>query len=718
MNLNSSKFIVLYELISFSYPHSIDDLLEEIQEKVSRLLDVKKMAFIASQKEDYKLLTYLGFTDNVCGKSLIKENMENVFLYEMVGGKAGYLYIKQEKPITRHEKKLYTIFASTIADIYWAKKMEKDKQRIIHKRQQEKTLLLDNLPIHVWHLKNPRTYGQVNRRHAHFWGKKVENMENCDIYNIYSENEALKQEKENQIIFKKGEKIENKKWWTDSEGIKRLFLIKKTPLRTDSSEIKSILCTAEDITDKYEIQEKLGLQQAYFKQLFSNSLKSIILIDKNLKIIEANKMFSEIINQDKRKISNKRFTEVLEKMVNNKKKINKLENKIAAGKMFEKKEISFSKNNNEKKFYTVMSFPVNYSGKRVGSFVVFHDITERKLFEKRLAYISFHDQLTGLYNRSFLEKEIKKFDNKKYFPISVIMADLNGLKLTNDAFGHHQGDQLLKKAAEIMKSLCRKKDLIARWGGDEFLIFLPRTEKNITKKIIERIKKNCNKDLIKPLPVSLSIGCAVKEKENQKIHHIIQKAEERMYHKKLKESRKNKKRIIETLLKTLAGKTHEDETHIEYLKKLAIEYNKKIKMSNSEFKRLIKLIETHDIGMVTISEKIINKKGKLNKKEWKQIKKHPETGYRIVSYSEDYAAITKEILHHHENWDGSGYPTGLSGENIPFLSRVFTLLDAYAAMTSERKYQDKVSIQQAKNEIKNKVGSQFDPELVKIFIND
>jgi diguanylate cyclase (GGDEF)-like protein len=165
--------------------------------------------------------------------------------------------------------------------------------------------------------------------------------------------------------------------------------------------------------------------------------------------------------------------------------------------------------------------------------MVAHNITERKQAEEHLRYLSFHDLMTGLYNRSFLEEELDRFDVKRQLPLSMIIGDIDGLKLVNDTLGHQTGDSLIVAGAQIMKASCRTEDLVCRWGGDEFAVLLPRTENDDARKICERINKACAKTAADPLPVSISLGVATKSGQDRDIEDVLREAEDMMYWNKL-----------------------------------------------------------------------------------------------------------------------------------------------------------------------------------------
>lgn len=332
---------------------------------------------------------------------------------------------------------------------------------------------------------------------------------------------------------------------------------------------------------------------------------------------------------------------------------------------------------------------------------------------------SYYDYLTGLYNRSFFEEEIKRLDTERQLPISIIIGDVNGLKLINDTFGHIKGDKLLCETAKILKKSARKEDIVSRWGGDEFIIFLPKTKINIAQKIIERIKINCqkyNNSNNNGLPVSIAFGISEKIEKNQNIDDLIKNAEDKMYRHKLMEQNSFHNSIITSLEIALEEKDFETENHVKRLKDLSLRIGKMMQLSDYELDELSLLATLHDIGKICIAENILLKPAKLSSEEWELVKKHPEIGYRIASSSPELATVAEAILHHHERWDGKGYLKGLKGEEIPLLSRIIAIVDSFDAMTNDRPYRKSFSIEEALVEIEMCSGTQFDPKLVESFM--
>jgi diguanylate cyclase (GGDEF)-like protein/PAS domain S-box-containing protein len=360
---------------------------------------------------------------------------------------------------------------------------------------------------------------------------------------------------------------------------------------------------------------------------------------------------------------------------------------------------------------------INSNGKLFGVVVVFRDVTEQVKYQSEIEYLSMHDELTGLYNRRFFSEQMKRLNTPRQYPLTIIMGDLNGLKLVNDTFGHSEGDLLIQQAALALKKSCREEDVIARWGGDEFIILLPQTSEDTALQICKRIRNKLAEYSGKTMQISMSLGCATKTDKSKSIEEILREAEERMYRSKLNESKSTRSAIITSLKESLQEKSSETSEHAERLGKLALKIADALKLSDNEKTDLKLLATLHDIGKISISDRIINKKSPLTEEEWNIIKKHPEAGYRIAISCQELMPIARNILCHHEHWDGSGYPMGLSGTDIPLHSRILAVVDAYDTMVTGRPYKEALSHQEAVKELRRCAGAQFDPYLVEIFID-
>jgi diguanylate cyclase (GGDEF)-like protein/PAS domain S-box-containing protein len=358
----------------------------------------------------------------------------------------------------------------------------------------------------------------------------------------------------------------------------------------------------------------------------------------------------------------------------------------------------------------------NDAGDLIGFRGIILDITIRKEYEDKIKYLSFHDKLTGLYNRAYFEEELKRLNNKRKLPISIIIGDVNNLKMINDSFGHQHGDNLLRKIAGVLKSCFRKSDVISRWGGDEYSVILPNTTLEKGEEIITRIVKECQKKSTLTLPLSISMGIATKNSMTENINGVVREAESKMYRNKLIDKQVTGNSVITSLEQALQQRKYETKEYRQSFIDCAARFGEALKLEEKEMKDLKLLAMICDVGKIAISEEIILKKGWLSETEWEEIKKHPEIGFRIAKSSPELVHIADAILYHHEFWDGNGYPQKIKGEEIPLLSRIIHIVNAYQAMIHERPYRRAMSKEDAIAELKKGKGSQFDPGLIDKFV--
>lgn len=350
------------------------------------------------------------------------------------------------------------------------------------------------------------------------------------------------------------------------------------------------------------------------------------------------------------------------------------------------------------------------------------DIADRKRKEEEIVYLNNHDFLTGIYNRRYLEMEKERLDNAEFLPLSVIIGDINGVKLVNDAFGHAEGDILIIETAKIVQGCCRGCDIAARTGGDEFMILMPQADWETANGIMGLIKQKCelyNSDLSNDAySINISLGFATKVNMEEDMDDIIKIAEDFMYKRKLLEHKSSHSVILSSIKATMYEKSHETQEHAERLTYLSKELGMSMNLSQQELDVLELVATLHDIGKVAIDDRILNKPDKLTSEEWIEMKKHSEIGYRIAMSSPDLVPIADYILSLHERWDGGGYPQGIKGAEIPLLSRIVSVVDAYDAMTEDRSYRKAMSGAEAAMEIKRNAGTQFDPEIVEKFLEN
>lgn len=390
---------------------------------------------------------------------------------------------------------------------------------------------------------------------------------------------------------------------------------------------------------------------------------------------------------------------------------------IKNGHNYDEKFKIFKKDTGEERFVQERAYLVKDSdGKPIYVKGTLQDITEFKKAETEIEFLSFHDQLTGLFNRRYYDSELIALDNKHNLPLTIVMGDLNGLKLVNDSFGHTIGDELLVRVARVMKSCCRDNDIIARIGGDEFVILMPNTDFVAAETIISKMIELSSQEKVGAIGLSISFGFETKVSETQKFQDVFKDTEDKMYRNKLCESTSNRNKTIDLILSTLYEKNPREMLHSKRVAEICALIADNMKLTKDEVKQVYTAGLMHDIGKIGIDEKILNKPKNLVIDEWKDIERHTEIGYRILSSVNEFSEIAEHVLSHHERIDGKGYPRGLKGEEISLHAKIIAVADAFDAMTCDRPYREIMTESQAIEEIIKYRGTQFDNKVVDSFL--
>lgn len=350
-----------------------------------------------------------------------------------------------------------------------------------------------------------------------------------------------------------------------------------------------------------------------------------------------------------------------------------------------------------------------------GVVLVFRDVTTRLAKEREIEYLSYHDGLTGLYNRRFFEEEIRRLDMPRNLPITLVVGDVNGLKVINDGFGHPTGDQLIQSAALAIKNSCRNDEIIARTGGDEFAILLPGVTEEEADKVIARMRKNAAASIIMGLPVSIAFGQATKTDPNQSIYKVLQAAEDRMYQNKITDSSTSRNHTIKVMLQSLFSRSPREEAHILNVSHICELFATALGFERDQIVELKLAAQLHDIGKIAIEERILEKPGVLNDLERIQMQRHTETGFRILSTTAEYINVAQIVYDHHEKVDGTGYPRGLKGDQIPIGARILSIAEAVDVMSNDQPHRKASNKEKIKAELIRCSDTQFDGNLVKIF---
>lgn len=361
---------------------------------------------------------------------------------------------------------------------------------------------------------------------------------------------------------------------------------------------------------------------------------------------------------------------------------------------------------------TTTSDILSHNDEYNGQVIVFRDVQDKRDKIGQIEYLSFHDQLTGLYNRRYFEDTLVRLNNEAYLPLTLVMTDVNGLKMVNDAFGHLYGDVLLKNAADLMKNGCRSSDILARIGGDEFVILLPNTELEAADALMKRIQNTAKKLDMSPIIVSFSYGIATKYVSSTSISEIFKIAEDYMYRSKLKDSIDLRYQILQQIMNTLYLKSPNEKRHADAVCQTSLYIGQLLKLNDNEILEITKAAQMHDIGKIAMDLSLLDRKDALTEAERLDVERHPEIGYQLLKSINAYARIADAVLCHHENYDGSGYPRGLKGEEIHLHGRILALANAYDQLLTHPSIS---TAEEALNRLNQLSGKELDPILTKIF---
>jgi len=417
-----------------------------------------------------------------------------------------------------------------------------------------------------------------------------------------------------------------------------------------------------------------------------------------------------------------------------------LQDTVTGGKSYYQKELRHAlRKQGEHREVSLLVTATPLENRQSKAMVCLEDITEWIQAQEYWKQLTLYDRLTGLYNRTFFEEEMRRLSDGREYPITIVFADVDNLKLTNDSMGHRVGDEMIKACGEIMSRVMRSSDILARGGGDEFLALLPQTgEKagaNIVKRIEEEVQRyNREAELFE---VSLSVGLATAKSDTDSLEEVFKRADEAMYRKKLakktgvaaggeeaaavketgEETSHHDKWFLEHILSVLEERDYLADGHAQRLSELCCKVGGKIGLSDEQIKKLELLAQVHDLGYLGVPKEIISKEGLLSQEEWEIISQHPEKGYSLAQCQPELSGIAELILKHHERMDGKGYPLGIKGEKIPVECRILAIADAFDAMISDRPYRKAMSPEEAKAELRKHAGTRYDPELVEVFFS-
>lgn len=470
-----------------------------------------------------------------------------------------------------------------------------------------------------------------------------------------------------------------------------------------------------NITEMIEGGERTKISEEKYRSLIESTDDSIYMIDKDCRYQFVNGRVLTRLKVTEKKIIGKRYSDFHD--TNDTREFENYVSKIFKSGISYQYEYKSRKDDR----YTLRTLspimgPDMRKVKHVA--IISKDITDLKKTEEKLKYLSLHDPLTGLYNRAYFEEEMHRIDSSRYELVGIIVCDIDGLKLINDTLGHNKGDQLLITASKVIRKSFREGDVVARVGGDEFAILLPNSPRAKVENICQRIKHAVvtynRKNAL--LPLSIATGFAIRNNPNQSMAELYREADNNMYKEKLYSSQNARNVIVKNLINTVEVKGALNKESFENFQKHVLILARAAGVTKKRIKDLVLLAQFHDIGNISVHKNILHKPGRLTSEEFVEIQKHSDVGHRIAQSAPDLAHISDYILKHHEWWNGNGYPLGLKGNEIPLESRIVAIVDAFTSMTGGRPHRPAISKNEALAELKKCAGTQFDPSLVKKFI--
>jgi diguanylate cyclase (GGDEF)-like protein/PAS domain S-box-containing protein len=358
--------------------------------------------------------------------------------------------------------------------------------------------------------------------------------------------------------------------------------------------------------------------------------------------------------------------------------------------------------------------PIHNGKEIVGGIGIIEDLTKQYAMEKDIRDLQRKDILTKLYNRAAFDQFLFSEQPKESFPISIATFDINTFQIINTSFGYEVGNEVLIEIASI---LLKKREVDHnvkgyRVGGDEFALVMLKTDLEKANEIVKDVEDEIHTMKKFKFNINISYGISFAEKNDESIVDVFNKALDNMMNNKVYAGSSISMKTIDLIMNTLFEKSVRERMHSERVSEIARKIAMKYALGTAFTNRVALAGKLHDIGKITVSEDILDKPGRLNDDEYGKIKRHPETGFKILASVAEYLDIANVVLSHHEWWNGKGYPRGLKDHQAPLESRIINVADAFDAMTVTRPYREALSIDRAIKELKDFAGRQFDPDVV------
>lgn len=436
---------------------------------------------------------------------------------------------------------------------------------------------------------------------------------------------------------------------------------------------------------------------------------SILMIDDRGKIWFLNRSAQKLFSYSEKEVVGKPYHILLQQEAGK-----LIEEMLRSGEKLEQKRLTFTTAAGVEFEADLRALPFISTGDSEGLLCIIRS-RQRIIGDSASREQDARDALTGLFNRKFFDVELERLDSPENWPLSILIGDLNGLKLTNDIFGHSTGDELLVTVAQVLREVFRPQDRIFRWGGDEFVVLLPKTSHAEAIELQELLAESLDAKSMGPIKIYMPLGHATKEQAEQDIEMIWQQAEEQMYWHKTVTHSSFLKETLANVVKELHKRNTGEKEHAERVSLLAEEFGSYLKLTATQLRRVRLAGFLHDVGKVALDPELLYRPYPLKTAEQYEMRRHPLVGFRLLNFFDDTLDIAGSVLAHHEHWDGGGYPKGLKGEEIPYLGRILAIIETYDRILYDP-HTDKSHPEAALEFIERAGGTKFDPELCAAFV--
>ncbi|MBN2877590.1 MAG: diguanylate cyclase [Bacilli bacterium] len=463
---------------------------------------------------------------------------------------------------------------------------------------------------------------------------------------------------------------------------------------------------------RIELQHQLLNSEKKYRTIFDENPLGMFQYDNNGIIHIANEKFAQIlrtkqsnlINLNMLELPNKKLVQTLEES---------LKGKTAIFEDFYESVFSHHR------FYTRVQFsPLTADDVQIGGIGIVEDLSEAYENKQTINDLTNYDLLTKLWNRQSFDADLLKRKSSKSMPISLIIGDINTFQIINESFGYETGNIVLRKIASILEKYEDKSIKSYRIGGDEFALILKNTDTDKAYQIVQDLKHKIDSINDFDFNITMSFGIGTSHSVSEDLSIVYNHTISDMQSNKIYDGSSISKKTIDIIMTTLFDKSKRELKHSERVGEISAKIAEALKIGTAFYNKTYLAGKLHDIGKINIDEKILDKPGKLDYEEWVKIKKHPESGFKILTSVPEYLEIASIVLSHHERFDGIGYPNQLKGHDIPLSSRIIGLADAYDAMTETRTYRSAMTKEEAIEEIKRCSGTQFDPDIVDVFLKE